>query len=477
MTTPEQLPKKHAFIIQAVDSEGSRQRADRVLKSIIDPACEATGYEAVRANDLQAKTIVEPIISALNTHPLVIADLAVPPWNPNVLMEVGFRLATGRPIVFLADADPKQEILPLQLRNVRIHIINSATPGRADVDSLIESIDKYSLEVNSWESDYPTIEFSISWRSPDGGRFIFANEKAARLYGLTHPDDMIGRPVIEIDPGLKEFIPNEQYYEEYQKDQDAMLGKIMKRDPQPKTASIPLWFTNHKLNDENDKIYWPVLAQYRYVSSEDEADIVMRVIFINVSEWDAMKPRPRKPPQVLRLPKLFQEVRQPIAPQHDVFLSYNSQDIGYVSELYQMLVRCGLRVWFDVNEFGGGTGLASELIKASNLSRIFGLVLGKNGLGPWQRQGESRVQLLKFIRGQKPVVLLLLPDVEPGDSAWKTYLNDPELETVLEDRLRLTLPPPQELRNVMMAGRTPTLAERLLRLVFQLLRSLDARQN
>ena len=477
MTTPEQLLKKHAFIIQAVDSEGSRQRADRVLKSIIDPACEATGYEAVRANDLQAKTIVEPIISALNTHPLVIADLAVPPWNPNVLMEVGFRLATGRPIVFLADADPKQEILPLQLRNVRIHIINSATPGRADVDSLIESINKYILEVNSWESDYPTIEFSISWRSPDGGRFIFANEKAARLYGLTHPDDMIGRPVIEVDPGLKEFIPNEQYYEEYQRDQDAMLGRIMKRDPHPKTASVPLWFTNHKLNDQNDKIYWPVLTQYRYTSSEDEADIVMRVVFINVNEWDAMKPRPRKPPQVLRIPKLFQEVRQPIAPHHDVFLSYNSQDIGYVSEIYQMLVRCGLRVWFDINEFGGGTGLASELIKASNLSRIFVLVLGRNGLGPWQRQGESRVQLLRFIRGQKPVVLLLLPDVEPGDSAWKTYLNDPELETVLEDRLRLALPPPQELGNVMIAGRTPTLAERLLRLVFQLLRSLEARQN
>ena len=203
----------------------------------------------------------------------------------------------------------------------------------------------------------------------------------------------------------------------------------------------------------------------------------MRVIFINVSEWDAMRPRPRTPPQVLRVPKLFQEVRQPIAPQHDVFLSYNSQDVGYVSELYQMLTRCGLRVWFDVNEFGGGSGLASELIKASNLSRIFALVVGRNGLGPWQREGESRVQLLKFIRGQKPVVLLLLPDVEPGDSAWKTYLNDPELETVLEDRLRLSLPPPQELRNVVTPGRIPTLSERLLKLVFQLLRSLDARQN
>jgi hypothetical protein len=103
------------------------------------------------------------------------------------------------------------------------------------------------------------------------------------------------------------------------------------------------------------------------------------------------------------------------------------------------------------------------------------LVLGKNGLGEWQRQVESRVQLLNFIRGQKPVIVLLLPDVEPGDS-WKRYLDDQELVTVLEDRLRLPLPPVEELRKVM-AGRTPTFAERLLKLVFQLIRSLDAPQN
>ncbi len=476
MTTPEQLPKKHAFIIQAVDSEGSRQRADRVLKSIIDPACEATGYEAVRANDLQAKTIVEPIISALNTHPLVIADLAVPPWNPNVLMEVGFRLATGRPIVFLADTDPKQEILPLQLRNVSIHIINSATPGRADVDSLIESINKYSLEVNTWESDYPTIELSISWRSPDGGRFIFANEKAARLYGLAHPDDMIGRPVIEIDPRLGDFFPDKEYYTEYENDQNAMLGKIMKRDPQPKTASIPLWFTRHDIDEENDKIYWPVLTQYRYVSSEDEADIVMRVIFINVREWDAMKPRPRTPPQVLHVPNLFQEVRQPIPPQHDIFLSYNSKDIGYVSKLYQMLDRCGLKVWFDKKRFSGATGLTEELIRASNLSRIFTLVLGKNGLGPWQKVEVLKMQLLKILRGEKPLVLFRLPEVEPGDASWRTYLADPDLETLIENRLWFALPAAQELDNIMSMDRTLTPAEQVLMLIMQLLRSFDARQ-
>jgi len=476
MTTPEQLLKKHAFIIQAVDSEGSRQRADRVLKSIIDPACEATGYEAVRANDLQAKTIVEPVISALNTHPLVIADLAVPPWNPNVLMEVGFRLATGRPIVFLADADPKQEILPLQLRNVRIQIINSATPGRADVDSLIESIKKYGPEVNYWESDYPTIEFSISWRSPDGGRFIFANDKAARLYGLGHPEELIGRPVNEVDPRLKNFVPDEEYYNKYQNDQAAILGKIVSRDPAPKTASIPLWFTKHDVETEIDNIYWPVLVEYRHVSDEERADIVMKVIFINVREWDAMKPRPRTPPQVLHVPNLFQEVRQPIPPQHDVFLSYNSKDVRYVSKLYQMLDRCGLKVWFDKKEFSGATGLTEELIRASNLSRIFTLVLGKNGLGPWQKVEVLKMQLLKILRGEKPFVLFRLPEVEPGDAAWRTYLADPELETLIENRLWFALPAAQELDNIMSMDRTLTPAEKVYMLIMQLLRSFDARQ-
>jgi PAS domain-containing protein len=476
MTMQDHLPLKHAFIIQTLGSEGSeaRERADRVLHSIIEPSCKATGYEAVRADDSHTRTIAEPIISALNTHPLVVADLASPPWDPNVLMDVGFRLATGRPIVLLADTDPKSAILPLHLRNVRIHLVDPAKPASAAVDDLVESIKKYGTEVYAWESDYPTIEFSISWRCAEGGRFIFANEKAARIYGLSHPDEVIGRPLSELDPRLRDFIPDEHYYAEYENDQLAMLGKLMKRSADPKTATVPLWFTKHLVAAENDKIYWPLLAQYRYAPGDQNADIVMRVIFIDVTEWDAMKPRPRNPPQVLRLPKLFKEVPRATAPTHDVFLSYNSRDIGYVDELYQMLVRCGLKVWFDVNEFGGANGLASDLIEASNSSRIFACVLGRNGLGPWQRQNEARVQLLNFVRGQKPVLLLLLPEVGPGDPAWKGCLNDHELETVLEDRVRLALPAVDELRNVMNVTRAPTVPERLLRLMIQLLRSQEA---
>jgi hypothetical protein len=471
------LPKK-ACVIQAISGVGPqvRDRADRVLQSIIEPACREAGYEAVRADDLDRKTIAEPIISALWMYPLAIADLAAPPWDPNVLMNVGYRLATGRPIVLLADTDPKPDLLPLQLRNVHIDIIDPVNTGKAGVESLIRSIKKYGPEVNYWESDYPTIEFSISFRSPDGGRFIFVNDKAAKLYGLGHPEELIGRPVTEVDPRLKNFVPDEQYYEEFERDQMAILGRVVARDPDPKTASIPLWFTKHEVDSEIDKIYWPVLVQYRYVSDEEGADIVMRVIFINVREWDAMKPRPRTPPQVLHVPNLFHEVPKPIPPTHDVFLSYNSKDVRYVSKLYQMLDRCGLKVWFDKKEFSGATGLTDELVRASNSSRIFTLVLGKNGLGPWQTVEVLKIQLLKILRGEKPFVLFRLPEIEPGDAAWRTYLANPELETLIENRLYFALPAPQEMDNIMSMDRTMTPSEQVLMLVMQLLRSFDVRQ-
>jgi hypothetical protein len=55
-------------------------------------------------------TLTEPIISTLFGYPLVVADLGnLSSVSPNVMIEVGFRLSTGRPILFLADACSTRE--------------------------------------------------------------------------------------------------------------------------------------------------------------------------------------------------------------------------------------------------------------------------------------------------------------------------------------------------------------------------------
>src|SRR5215813_1480994 len=105
---------KQALLIQHVGTPGSdvRLRADRVRDSLIRPACEEMGYTLVHADETDTALALEPVVSALSKSHLVVADLGSLPWNANVLMEIGFRLSTGRPIVLLADCEPSVEELP-----------------------------------------------------------------------------------------------------------------------------------------------------------------------------------------------------------------------------------------------------------------------------------------------------------------------------------------------------------------------------
>jgi hypothetical protein len=472
--SPPELKK--AFVIQAIGSDGSatRARADRVLDQIIRPACRLDGYEAVRADELMAKTIAEPIISALNTHPLVVADLAAPPWNANVLTEVGFRLATGRPIVFLADGNPSVDIIPLHLRNVRIHQIDPSAPTTEDVDTLAGLIREHGKgeKVNSWESHYPIIEFSLPLTPTGVGRFIYANPQAAGIYGKKSPDDLIGHPVDEIDRDLHKFIPD-FHRQPYDDDQAALVGKLIQRAPGPLTAKVPLWFTNHTITTLNNKVYWPVLVQHRYASDLD-LGIVLRVLFADVTEWARHRELgPRAAAEALFIPELF---RDPDPPRYDAFLSYNSADGEYVAVLHQFLTRFGLSVWYDEQDIRGDGSLAKELIHHVNQARIFLLVVGPNGLGRWQGEVELASLLRTLVRGRKPFITLVLPDGETGD-AWTKYVDD-DLAGILGDKLYYRLPDLDGLKD---AGRvTPgkvstfTLAERLIKFFVQTFRARRA---
>lgn len=461
---------KKAFVIQAVGESKSatRDRADRVLEHIIEPACTKASYRAERADEMVTRTIVEPIISALNTYPLVVADLGAPPWNPNVLMEVGFRLATGRPIVFVADVDPKPDLLPLHLRNVRIHVINSEAPSADNVEDLKNSIRQYGPDVKYWASDYPTIEFSISRSSAEGGRFIFANDEAARLYGLNCAEDIIGKPLIEIEPQLQKFIPA-VHYKEYEKDQNNILAKVWKKEVGPKTAEIPLWFRDHDCPTEKDQIYWPLLVQYRYYSPEDpDTDAVMRVIFVNVKEWDQIHPDNRTPPQVLKVPDLFRVDPRPVKQTYDIFLSYNSKDNAYAKEIFDLLEGFGLKVWYDKKSLVGQKPLSVELLEAVANSRAVFVVIGRNRLGSWQGPIEVDSQLLTSLRGKKPMLTLLLPDIDnPADWTQSLPLH---LQSVFAGNFYYSLPSLDEFRQWANSDLSANVVGRLIRFIVDLIR-------
>src|SRR6516164_1413942 len=96
-------PQKIAYVIQSAGSNGRLGRAEHVYRSIIVPACGRTGYVPQREQDLPRGEVLKPIISPLYNAPLVVADLGKPPLKTHALIQVGFRLSTGRPTLFLAD--------------------------------------------------------------------------------------------------------------------------------------------------------------------------------------------------------------------------------------------------------------------------------------------------------------------------------------------------------------------------------------
>jgi hypothetical protein len=163
-------------------------RVARVFDELIAPACERAGFNPRRANDLpgdRKQVIAENLAGA----PLVIAYLGSPEagWNSNVILEVGFRLATGMPLVMLSDAEADgrepeyQRLLPFQIAHH--NVITVGNDPAQKLETLYGEIaeNRSARPASEWESPNAVIEFRFA-RITDV-RITDANEAARQLFG------------------------------------------------------------------------------------------------------------------------------------------------------------------------------------------------------------------------------------------------------------------------------------------------------
>jgi nucleoside 2-deoxyribosyltransferase len=98
---------KTAFVIMPFIEKGKQVRSggffDEVLKSLITPAGNAAGFGVITARREDSDIIHHTIINQLLHAELVIADLT--DHNPNVLFELGIRLAKEKPVVLIKSKD------------------------------------------------------------------------------------------------------------------------------------------------------------------------------------------------------------------------------------------------------------------------------------------------------------------------------------------------------------------------------------
>jgi class 3 adenylate cyclase len=154
------------FVVSPINERD--QRIAAVFKGLISAACERLGFEAKRADHIPGTDRVPLITGRLSTAPLVIAYLGNPSprWNPDVMLEVGFRFATGLPLVLLSELPHKKGRLAVSFTNILpFHLVNKSvlevpkTPAAA-VERLVDAMRVALSEKSSteWNTLFPIVE-------------------------------------------------------------------------------------------------------------------------------------------------------------------------------------------------------------------------------------------------------------------------------------------------------------------------------
>jgi len=113
------MDRKTCFLVCPIGENGSeiRRRSDDLLELIIEPVCNESGYDIVIAYKILANDrINDSIMKYLNESELVIDDVSQN--NANVFYELGYRTATGKPIIQIS---AEGTALPFDVYNIRTH--------------------------------------------------------------------------------------------------------------------------------------------------------------------------------------------------------------------------------------------------------------------------------------------------------------------------------------------------------------------
>lgn len=147
--------KRSCFVISPIGESGSeiRKRSDQILKHVIDPAADACGYKAVRADQIaEPGLITSQVIQHVVQDDLVIADLS--DRNPNVYYELAVRHAIRKPLVQIIR---KGEPLPFDVAGLRTVLID-----HKDLDSVETAKQEIAEQIKAIEKDPSKIDTPIS---------------------------------------------------------------------------------------------------------------------------------------------------------------------------------------------------------------------------------------------------------------------------------------------------------------------------
>jgi TIR domain len=429
---------KVCFVISPMGPRGSpvRERADYVLETYIKPACRQTGYDALRADAGVGRDIVMGTNSALQNAPLAVAYMGRPTaesvptsrerascWNANVMLEIGYRLASRLPLIFLCEQNSDGDLpdLPMNLR-VR-NVIGLPRPDgdnprgvdletKETVDTLIARIRDEEQAARLLDSVHPlaAINAANSQAAEADNLFYTAASLAANslFFGNERGRRLVGRRMDHFLEELKKRMHPVQW-RAFERDQ--IRARAQLNQGQPAIAKVPIVFENHETFSYNHRAFLPIIVQ-DYRPQEDGDWYNLRVLYLDVTTvTETQRDEDGEDYYICKLDLGVERALKPLKREPiRIFLSYRSENRRYVDGVYKQLVALKPYVapFMDVADISKGGNWVKVLRETIQNSELCFLFLDGDATGPGQQAEVDVLEARLMAEPDYPVVPVLL---------------------------------------------------------------------
>ena len=427
---------KPCFIITPLGQGANpiRRRAKDVYDRYIKPACMASGYEPLRSDPKLGGSIIRGITNALNCAPMAIAYMGGLPWNPNVMIEIGYRLSTKLPLVYVCDQDQdgNDPPFPFHFQNRWIVTLPIGEFDPAKLDDLIAAIHAEERESRTLEWLHPIALINVRNRdtdSPDNLLYTAASREAAEIFGKD--GRLVGMTMRDFLLHMRHQMPPAQYHafsENQEKARKALLGRMTDESDVPAGASIPLFFNNHENDRYNGRAYLPVILQDFTPENRDWYNL--RMLYLEVTSICKRATWANRG-EIYYCPLDVNDEGRldpiSVAPPRSIFLSYSREDRDLVEQTFSRLkeeFHPEIEPWMDLEDLFAVPNFPEKLTQAINKANHFLIFFGKGNAHPGQIFELDMVRLRMITEFRLKTGLLVTPILLDGCSGLPESYRD-----------------------------------------------------
>jgi hypothetical protein len=453
---------KACFVISPMGPSAgeTRRRADYVLKNFIKPACLKAGFDGKRSDELDDTDITRAIRDSLLGSPMTIAYLGsrfvcaaqsggckhLPAWNDNVMVEVGYRLASQLPLLLVCDEPSDGGTL--ELPTLLGHMFTFMVPAGKDeldpqkpeqlakinelVSCIAQRIKKIEDKVEPINSTHAValvhrqLEGGDDGSEPESMYYVGASKLATELFGVEDHGRgklrLAGRTMGEFLENLRHRMPPAQYevFLDSQNQARSTWTKIVTNGEwKTPTVHIPIVFDRHPLGDRLvGRAYLPIIVSefrsgvswstlnvlYLDVTSATRALDAGNGIVIYTCDLDPQSTAIKFPPKSGPM---------------NVFLCHHSEDKPVVESILHRLLHLddqAIHPWLDKTEISGADAYMDDLSTIIETADVAFIFFGPSGIGPTQEDEiNSLMAERKNLERKKKLLILpiLLDGVDP----------------------------------------------------------------